>query len=208
MRKSLPTICIFLLLPLFAAAQTQHTRTYRWVDENGVIHYGDTIPAEYAELPKQVLNEHAVTVQHLAGKKTPEQIERERLAAEKKRILELQRRRDLALLATYGDVQEILMHRDRRVELFQAQARVTELYLRNTRRRLDSLETLAARFKPYSEDPGAPMIDPDHVDDMDTTKQTIARHQHNLKKFENNQVRVIKRFDGDIARFKTLKGID
>ena len=44
---------------------------------------------------------------------------------------ELQMRADRALLATYQNVDEIVMHRDRRVELFQAQSRVTELYLRN-----------------------------------------------------------------------------
>ena len=63
---------------------------------------------------------------------------------------ELQFRADQALLSTYVSVAEIEMHRDRRVELFQAQARVTELYLRNLQRRLDQLKTEAGRFKPSS----------------------------------------------------------
>ena len=59
----------------------------------------------------------------------------------------LQKRQDQALLATYLSVDEIIMHRDRRVELFQAQSRVTELYLRNLQRRLDNLRSEASRFQ-------------------------------------------------------------
>ena len=100
------------------------------------------------------------------------------------------------------------MHRDRRVELYQAQARVTELYLRNSQRRLESLERDARRFKPYSSDPNAPMIDDDLLEDIRDTKDTIERQKENLEKYKNSQQDVIKRFGGDIARFKRLKGID
>ena len=207
MRLQAFSIFLIIALPIAALAQGQQ-RVYRWVDEEGVVHYGDSIPARYAELPKQVLNERGITVDHLQGKKTPEEIEAERLAQELETERELQRRADQALLATYLTVDEILMHRDRRVELFQAQSRVTELYLRNLQRRLDSLERDAAAFKPYSSDPDAPLIDPDLAEDLRTTKETIARHQNNLKRFQTDEQQIIARFDGDIDRFKVLKGID
>jgi len=207
MRLKAFSIFLIIALPIAALAQGQQ-RVYRWVDEEGVVHYGDSIPARYAELPKQVLNERGITVDHLQGKKTPEEIEAERLAQELETERELQRRADQALLATYLTVDEILMHRDRRVELFQAQSRVTELYLRNLQRRLDSLERDAAAFKPYSSDPDAPLIDPDLAEDLRTTKETIARHENNLKRFQTDEQQIIARFDGDIDRFKVLKGID
>ncbi len=207
MRLQAFSILLIIVLPIAALGQAQQ-RVYRWVDEEGVVHFGDSIPAQYAELPKQVLNERGVTVDHLQGKKTPEEIEAERLARELEAEQELQRRADQALLATYLTVDEILMHRDRRVELFQAQSRVTELYLRNLQRRLDSLERDAAAFKPYSSDPEAPLIDPDLAEDLRTTRETIARHQNNLQKFRTDEQQIIARFDGDIDRFKVLKGID
>ena len=100
------------------------------------------------------------------------------------------------------------MHRDRRVELFQAQARVTELYLRNLQRRLDSLELLASNFRPYSADPEAEMIDPDLSGDINDTKETISRHEANLSRFRENELEMSSRFDGDIVRFKKLKGLN
>ncbi|NIA27189.1 MAG: DUF4124 domain-containing protein [Desulfobulbaceae bacterium] len=205
MRLNVFFIALCFLVPL--ASQAQETRTYRWVDDEGVVHFGDSIPPEFAEKPKQVLNEHGVTIQYLEGRKTQEQIEAERVARDLEVQMELQRRADQALLATYVNVEEITMHRDRRIELFQAQARVTELYLRNLHRRLDSLQGDARRFKPYSSDPNAPTVDPDLVDEITHTNEAIKRHEINLQKYRSDERQIIERFQGDITRFIALKGV-
>ena len=206
MRNSIPIL--LLALSLAGGALAQDTKVYKWVDQDGITHYGDSIPAEYAELPKEVINDHGVAVEHLAGKKTEAELEAERLEAERLLAAELRRRADRALLATYLSVEEILMHRDRRVELFQAQARVTELYLRNLERRMGKLRTEAANFQPYSEDPNAPMIDEGLAEELRKTKGIMARHERNLDKFRTDEQQIIARFDGDISRFRLLKGID
>jgi len=205
MRLKVISIILCLLVPLAAGAQQRPT--FSWTDDEGVKHYGDKIPAEYADKPKQVVNEHGVTVGVIAGKKTDEQIEAERAAKELQVQKELQRRADQALLATYVNITEIEMHRDRRVELFQAQARVTELYLRNLHRRLSQLKGEAGRFKPYSSDPDATVIDPDLVDEIQETEGTITRHKGNLQKYRAEEERIIERFEGDIQRFMILKGL-
>ncbi|MGI9272461.1 MAG: DUF4124 domain-containing protein [Woeseiaceae bacterium] len=205
MRKSLAVITVFLLLPLVASAQQRPL--YSWVDDDGVIHYGDSIPAEFADKPKNVVNEHGVTVGHIRGKKTPEEIEAERIAAEVELQKELQMRADRALLATYQTVDEIEMHRDRRIELFQAQSRVTELYLRNLNRRLSQLKQESGRFRPYSSDPSAEMVDPKLIQEIKETESTISRHKKNLSRYQQDEADIIERFDGDIHRFKDLKGL-
>jgi len=205
MRLIVIAIILCFLAPL--ASQAQDTRTYRWVDDEGVVHYGDSIPPEASEKPKQVLNEHGVTVDRLEGRKTPEQIEAERVAAELQVQKDLQHRADTALLATYNTVDEITMHRDRRIELFQAQARVTELYLRNLRRRLASLEEDSRQYKPYSSDPNAPQIDADLVKEVNHTKESIERHEQNLLKYQTDEQQIKERFEGDINRFMALKGL-
>ena len=200
---------ILLLCLVGGSALAQSTqKLYRWVDENGVVHYGDSIPPEYADMEKQVLNDAGVTVDVLQGKKTEEELAEERRRDQLAMERELQRRADQALLATYLSVDEIELHRDRRVELFQAQARVTELYLRNLQRRLDLLEEEAGRFQPYSEDPNAPMIEPDLVEELNETRDTIERHQANLARFREDEQQIVARFDNDIDRFKKLKGLN
>lgn len=197
-----------VLLPFAAGAADRENRHYKVVDEDGNTYYGDSIPPEMTDLDKQVVNDHGVTVGHIEGRKTEEELEAERRAEEKRLQRELQRRADQALLATYQSVQEIELHRDRRVELFQAQARVTELYLRNLQRQLEKLERESMRYAPYSSDPDAEMVDPALVDDIRETKDTIHRHEQNLQKFKDDEAMIIARFDGDIDRFKSLKGIE
>jgi hypothetical protein len=208
MLKSAITTGFLIAVVSSAAFAAEHERVYRWVDEEGQIHYGDSIPPEYSDLPKQVLNEHAVTVEHLEGRKTEEQLAAEAKEKELEMQRELQLRADKALLATYLTVEEIIMHRDRRIELFQAQARVTELYLRNLERRLSKLKREASKYRPYSEDPDAPLINEDLVADIKETQDTIARHQKNLLKFQEDEQQMVARFEGDINRFKALKGMD
>lgn len=196
-----------ILVPL-ASAASEHQRLYRWVDDTGVVHYGDSVPPEYADVEKQILNHHGVRIGIVRGKKTAEEIAEENRIAEVRRQEKLQRRQDQALLATYLSVDEIIMHRDRRIELFQAQSRVTELYLRNMMRRMATLREEASNFRPYSEDPEAQMIDPELAEDILLTKATIKRHQANLARFRDDEKNIIERFDGDINRFRSLKGIN
>ncbi len=204
MRLSLVATASILLLPL-ASMAAEHQRLYRWVDDQGVVHYGDHVPAEYADAEKQVLNMRGVTVDVMRGKRTAEEIAEENRIAELRRQEDLQRRADEALLATYLSVDEILMHRDRRVELFQAQSRVTELYLRNMMRRMAALREEATNYRPYSEDPEAQMINPELAEDILVTKATIKRHQANLARFREDEQNIVARFDGDIKLFKNLQ---
>jgi hypothetical protein len=201
------SLLLFFVLG-FGAASAQQAKLYRWVDKEGVVHFGDSIPAEYAELERQVVNEHGITVDVMQAKKTSEELAEDARLEELRAAAEQQRRQDQALLATYLTIDEIVMHRDRRVELFQAQARVTELYLRNLQRRMDSLRNEAVKFRPYSADPDAPMIDPDLADEIAMTKTTISRHEENLRKFHDDEENIVARFDGDIDRFKKLKGLN
>ena len=209
MRIFLITVAVLLLLPAAAlGGESRSTKVYRWVDNEGVVHYGDSIPAQYTDLERQVVNDHGITVDVMRAKRTEEDIAEEQRQEELRLARKLQRRQDQALLATYLSVDEILLHRDRRVELFQAQSRVTELYLSNLNRRLDKLRDDASRYRPYSTDPNADMIDPDLAGDIATTKDTIERHQTNLQRFQQDEQNIVARFDGDIDRFKKLKGLN
>ena len=207
MRKYLLAIG-FLTFAISAGAAGKGGKIYSWVDDEGVTHYDDQVPPEYAEQNKDILNNRGIRVGYIQGRKTEEELEAERKAQELQLQRDLQLRADKALLATYLSVDEIRLHRDRRVELFQAQSRVTELFLSNLARRLQKLEREALRYQPYSSDPDAAMVDPELVDEINDTKETIERHQNNLRKFQTDEQLIVARFEGDINRFKDLKGIE
>jgi hypothetical protein len=205
MNRRILTIAFLLSLPL--AASADGPKVFRWVDTDGQVHYGDSIPVEYKELPKQVLNERGVAVETYAGKRTSEERNEDRLEIERLAAKERQDQADQALLSTYLTINEIMDHRDRRVELFQAQSRVTEMYLANLLQQQEGLRAESVNYKPYSEDSDAPMIPDDLVDQLRQTKNTIDRHQRNLQKYQSDEQEIIEQFAGDISRFKILKGI-
>lgn len=198
---------LVLAVPALAAERDTSGKHYKVVDKDGNTYYGDSIPPELTDYDKQVVNDHGVTIGQIEGRKTAEELEAERRAEALRLQRELQLRADQALLATYQTVEEIMMHRDRRIELFQAQSRVTELYLRNLERQLEKLEREASRYLPYSSAEDAEMIDPSLIKAIQETKDTIERHEQNLQKFRDDEQLIVARFDGDITRFKALKGL-
>jgi len=197
-----------LSITVVAGAAGREGTVYRWVDEDGITHYDDSVPTEYRDQNKDILTAEGIKVGSIRGRKTEEELAAEQRAEELQQAKNLQLRADRALLATYLSVDEIRMHRDRRVQLFQAQSRVTELFLSNLESRLQKLERQASRYQPYASYPYASMVDPDLVVRINDTKSTIKRHKKNLAKFATDERQIVARFEGDINRFKVLRGIN
>jgi Domain of unknown function (DUF4124) len=196
-----------------ARAPADHaTALYKWVDEQGVTHFGDAIPPQYADREKAVLNAQGVQVGTIAGKLSPEEAAREaaaRAAEEGAHASQLHdRERDQHLLATYLTVEEIEGLRDRRVEILDGQARVTQQYLEHLREHEHQLLVQLQRYKPYALQPTAgPM--PDRVaEDMVRTESDIINQQRNLDGKRQEALSMKEQFDSDIARFRQLKRVE
>src|ERR1700693_5262764 len=86
------------------AAPSNGRKLYKWVDEQGVAHFGDHIPPEYASQAQ-----HIVTSRGLETERTEAQGPREQMAAEEKKKFEAEQKasRDKNLLNTYVSVSEI-----------------------------------------------------------------------------------------------------
>jgi hypothetical protein len=200
-----------LALPSTGSAQAQQgQRLYKWKDHDGVVHYGDKIPPEYANLDRNVLNDQGVSVGFEQGEVTAEErAELERRAAvveaERRSRLEVARR-DRMLLETYLTVADIEDLRDRRLELLESQIKVTELYLSNLRKRLLGLQTEANRFKPYTTAADAPQIPEDLALDISRTTASITLYEQTLARTRSDQEVLRSSFAGDIERFRQLKG--
>lgn len=187
-------------------------RVYTWTDKDGVQHFGDSVPAEYAEQDKTVLNSRGVPIATIEGHRTPEQIEaaaRRKAAEEKaKQDAVLARQRDQNLLATYLTVEEIESLRDRRVDILEAQARVTIQYLEGLRAKLGGLEKQALNFKPYNAAEDAPAM-PEHLaEDLVRTVNDVRSQERNLETKRAETQKLREQFGRDIARFKELKKIE
>jgi hypothetical protein len=189
---------------------SQGKRTYKWIDEKGQIHYDDSIPPEYANRDRNVLNNQGVRIGFEEGEITPEErAEMDRRKAEEEAKAAQQAdiaKHDNMLLQTYISVKDIEDLRDRRLELLESQIKVTELYLTNLRKRLVSLQEEATVFKPYSTEANAPQIPENLALDLSRTTASINNYEKMLAKTRADQQALSASFDNDIARFRQLKG--
>jgi len=160
-------------------------KVYRWVDKDGAVYYGDSIPAEYAKKPNQAADDQEISRDELPGRKSAEQLEAEIIARYLEVPEELQRRSDQGAfkLCSLDGVSH--MPCDRCAELSTAQQRVAELYIHNLQQRLAVLEEKAKFCMPYNSDPNAPMIAESLLRDIQVIRESIKRHQANLEKFQS-----------------------
>lgn len=187
-----------------AAAQ----KIRRWVDDNGVVHYGEFVPPEYADRDRHVLNSQGVEIDFEQGEITAEErAEFDRVAAEeesRRQQAAAIARRDRMLLDTYLSVEDIEDLRDRRLELMESQIKVTEQYLSNLRKRLGDLQREAERFaQSASSGAGLP---PELALDISRTTASISLYEENLSRTRSEQDNLHAAFAADITRFIELKG--
>jgi hypothetical protein len=187
-------------LPLHAQSSR---KLYKWVDSQGQVHFGDSVPPEYASKEKDVVNAQGIQIDHQDAQKSAEQL----AAEEQKRVAaEEQRHRDQNLLNTYVSLQEIERLRDQRLSLLSDQMKVTDQFLEILNGRLSKLEQSSLRYKPYNDDPKAQPMPDQVAEDLVRMDSDILTQEQNLKEKQNEETTMRAHFDSDIARFKELKG--
>ncbi|MFP6828650.1 MAG: DUF4124 domain-containing protein [Gammaproteobacteria bacterium] len=191
-------------------ASAQQT-LYRWVDTEGLVHYGDHVPPIYADQDREILNGHGVAVRLVEGTATEAELaERARLAALDEAAAEAEQARanhDRVLLDAYLSVEEIERLRDQRLNLLDAQVLVTEQYLTNLTQRLIELEQNASRFKPYSQEPDARDMPENLQLDITQTTASIELYEETLSGTRDRVTTLTETFARDIRRFQELTGL-
>jgi hypothetical protein len=174
------------------------------VDDQGVTHYGDRIPPEYAGQEQHIMNSQGIEINRLDAQKTPEQ-----LAADEQKRREVEERlsRDKNLLSTYGSVQEIERLRDQRLDLVSDQIKVTNQFLDTLNGRMKKLRLSSMHFKPYNSDDKAPPMPDQVAEDLVRLATDINTQEQNLRQKRGEEATMRKQFQSDIDRFKELKHI-
>jgi hypothetical protein len=177
---------------------------YKWVDSEGVTHYGDRIPPEYANQEQHVMNSRGIEIGHTDAQKSPEQ-----MAIEEQKKLDAQQRenRDKNLLSTYSSVQEIERLRDQRLTLLADQIKVTSQFLETLDGRMKRLRADSMRFRPYSADPKAPTMTDQVAEDLVRLTLDMHTQEQNLRQKRSEVSAMSIQFESDIDRFKELKHI-
>src|SRR5581483_9453204 len=137
--------------------------TYKWTDNQGVVHYGDSIPPQYAEKAHETLNAQGVAVGHADAQKSAEHLAAE--ARDSEAVLK-QRQHDNFLIATYTSVKDIESLRDVRLDQLKGQLTAAEQYVDTLHSRLVTLQGRARNFRPYNSKPNARRMPDDLAEDL------------------------------------------
>jgi len=140
-----------------------HPLLRQWVDDQGVTHYGDSIPPQYAQKESTTLNKQGVAIGHTAATRSPAEVAADAAAADQQAR---QKQHDSFLLATYTSVKDIEQLRDERLLQIKGQRVAAEQYMASLGERLSSLQTRAQNFKPYSTRPDARRMPDDLAEQM------------------------------------------
>jgi hypothetical protein len=173
----------------------------KWVDKDGVVHYGDAPPPEAIQNGRTVLNAQGVVVRQIPAQMTPE----EAAAARKQQEEEARRRsQDSFLLTTYTRVGDIERVRDEQIALIDSQIDLARGSLASSEQRMKSVETRMAGFRPYSNTQNARRL-PDKLaaeavhalGERRSMQETLAKH-------EQRREETRAKFNADIARYQEL----
>ena len=177
-------------------------QTYKWVDDQGVTHYGDSVPAEYSQREQRVLNSQGVEVQ----KKQAEMSPAEAAAYASKQNEEARRRQhDMFLVSTYATVSDIEQVRDTRLEQINGQISAAEAYITTLNTRVDGLKERSLNYAPYNTKPGARRMPDDLAEEMVRALSELRTQNSALAQRRSELQAVVTQFDGDIRRFKELR---
>jgi hypothetical protein len=211
MRNTTPflvRIAAGLLIASLAQAQSSPKpgsggkQTYKWVDEQGVTHYGDTVPSQYSQREQRVLNAQGLEVTKRQAEMSPK--EAAEFAAKQK---EESRRKqhDMFLISTYPSVKEIENVRDVRLDQINGQIVAAEAYISGLNSRIEGLKQRALNFAPYNTKPNARRMPDDLAEEMVRASSELRTQNSALVTKRAEHQSVIDQFGADISRFKELR---
>jgi hypothetical protein len=174
---------------------------YKWTDDKGVVHYGDSVPPEYSQGERSVLNSQGVEVSHV------ESTYNSAATAEKARQAELEHQRqqhDQFLLSTYLSTKDIEQLRDERVGQIDGQIKASSAYIDSLGARLTALQDRAMHFKPYSGEANARRMPDDLAEELIRLADETRNQRRALDTKRKEQMEVRAQFEADLARYREL----
>jgi hypothetical protein len=193
---------LLLAAAALAAPDNSGVRVYKWTDSQGIVHYGDSVPPQYAQDEREVLNGDGVEIGRIAGSKTAAQENRDEQAA---KVAQQRAQHDKFLLTTYASTHEIEQLRDERLQQIDGQIQASSSYIDSLTLRLAALQERAMHFAPYSGAPGAQRMPDELAQDLVHTLNEARTQRAALDGMRQEQATTLAQFATDIERYRELK---
>lgn len=179
-------------------------KLYKWVDDKGTTHYGETIPPEYANKDRAELNKSGRLVKKIEvptpAERQAQERENAKKSADEKAALE-QKRHDQMLTSTYSNVKEIDLARNRNLQQLNARIENNNSQLKMAN---DNLLGLQKESEGYTK--ANKQIPASLQEDLQVSQARVDKMKQNLEKSLAEKTAVETRYDADKARYQELTG--
>lgn len=196
-------LCLLFALATLPALSTAE-KLYRWVDEDGNVHFSDKIPPDSVKQERTILDKRGMAIDTVDAAKTPEEIAREaeldRLRKEKERLIEERRAADMVLLRTFRSVDDMVLARDGKIAAIDLLIQVAESNIRQLKNKLNNMQEQAAGL----ERAGQPV--PKNLrESIDAARSSLRDTYAAILRHEDAKTEIRTKYNADIERFQTLK---
>lgn len=187
-----------------AMAQTKKTgKLYKWVDEKGVTHYTETMPAEVKDRSSTEIDKRGRVLKQNDAALSPEQIRqleagKEQRRTEEKRAEE-QRRKDNALLNTYTTEAEIAGAEERAIAGATQTLHAIESRLKTARAKADNAKRQIAELQK-----GGKAVPDALLDEQTSEQQNVDKIGREFAAKQAEIENLKQKYASDKLRFREL----
>ncbi len=200
MRFSFLPLAIILASSAFSA----QAKMYKWVDDEGQMHFGDKIPPKYLVKEHDELNEQGVKIKHRAAAKTSEEKAAERrLKYEQKKVALIEKRkqqRDRVLLDTYTTERDLIVARDSRLDAVGSQIHLAETIIHASNKKIEAMDKQIIAIQASNRE-----VPLDLYDRLENEKQQVVVQSKVMETHKKRRDEISVQFNDYIERFKVLK---
>ena len=190
------------LLAALPVATAAEAKLFKWVDKDGVTHYGEVIPPEYADRDTQTLSSKGRLEQR------DERLDKNKantgpaLSKEEQEKQVEEKRRDNALLNSYSNEKEIDLAMNRSLQLLDARVSSFSTMVKSQQETVDDLhKEMTQRTQ------GGKKAPQSLLDDVSNNEARLERLKKDLANSQQEVANVKARFAADKARYRELKGL-
>jgi YesN/AraC family two-component response regulator len=193
------------------SANTHAGKLYKWVDENGVVHYSDRMPPDLSKSAHQELDEHGIARHEVERAKSDEermaeqveqsmQEQQRRAEAEK---LARQRMRDQILLQTFTTERDLIITRDDRLNAVES---IINLTLNNNKRLVSQIEETQDKISRTVN--SGREIPENLAKQLENLNGQYEKNKEYIELKQKERQELDDSFTDDLQRFRELKGIE
>ncbi|MHB1237341.1 MAG: DUF4124 domain-containing protein [Gallionella sp.] len=179
-------------------------KLYKWVDNDGVTHYDEVVPPEYANKSRVELNKDGRVVKDQAILTPEQRLSKDQADAKKHAEEQLatdQQRHDKTLINTYSNTQEIDLARQRSLQQIDARINVISTSIKSASDNLAGLQNEADGYvKRNREIPGSLQTD------LQNARARLDKLNKDMEKPLAEKAAIDTRYAADKARYIELTG--